>query len=231
MIFGAVLFLLPSMAIAQLRPTTEEAKLRVMATFGPPTGFTQLSKRGLVWINPAKGMLVCDGYVALRSGQLEMFACQVGTKEHESIVAVFAQASNVHGGLLAIGAEAGSPVQFEPFQPATGTKIKIDLLWYDPEGKKHSSPAQKWVQNVETKEHLKLDWVFAGSAWVTSSYDQKDYYLADNGDFITVANFPGATLDLSVRSDASNANLLFEPSTDAIPPLYTPVRMLLRLVE
>lgn len=206
---------------AQVRPTTEEALERVKATFGPPPGFKELSPKGLIWINPERGMLISDGYVALRAGQLEMFACPVGTKEHESVVAVFGLPSWIHAGLLAIGANVGHPVKFQPFAPAAGTTIKIYALWYDAEGKKHVAAAQDWVMDAKSKKTMKLDWVFAGSITDPAS----NRYLADDGDFVTVANFSTATLDISVRSDSSNANLLFVPNTEAIPPLFTPVRL------
>ena len=206
---------------AQVRPTTEEAVERVKATFGPPPGFKELSPKGLVWINPERGMLISDGYIALRAGQLEMFACPVGTKEHESVVAVFGLPSWIHAGLLAVGANVGHPVKFQPFEPAAGTTIKIYALWYDANGKKNVAAAQDWIVDAKTKKTMKLDWVFAGS--ITDP--ESNRYLADDGDFVTVANFSTATLDIAVRSDASNANLTFIPNTEAIPPLFTPVRL------
>lgn len=206
---------------AQVRPTTEEAIERVKATFGPPPGFKELSLKGLVWINPERGMLISDGYVALRGGQLEMFACPIGTKEHESVIAVFGLPSWIHAGLLAVGANVGHPVRFQPFEPATGSTIKIYALWYDADGQKKVAAAQDWIVDAKTKKTMKLDWVFAGSIIDPPS----KRYLADDGDFVTVANFSTATLDIAVRSDATNANLLFVPNTDAIPPLFTPVRL------
>ncbi len=208
--------------VAQVRPLPEEAIERAKATFGPPPGFTELSPKGLIWINPERGMVVCDGYVALRGGQLEMFACPIGTKEHESVVAIFGKSSWVHTGLLAVGGEVGHPVRFEPFEPASGSTVKIYVLWYDQDGNKRTTAAQDWIINAETKQKMNLDWVFAGS--IT---DSENRYLGDVGDFITVANFSTATLDVAVRSDAANSSLLFVPNTDAIPPLFTPVRLVL----
>ncbi len=213
-------------AFSQIRPSRDEAYARVRGTFGPPPDFQQISEKGLIWVNPKKRMVVCDGHVALRAGQLEMFACAFGTKEHESVVSVFGQASWVHTALLSVGAEVGQPVQFEPFKPAEGSTIKVYVLWYDADGKKRTSSAQDWILNVNTKETMKLDWVFAGSKFVKND-DNEELYLGDYGDFITVANFPSATLDLAIRSDASNESLQFAPNTDAIPPLFTPVRVVL----
>jgi len=78
--------------------------------FGDPPGMKRLDEQSRVWTDRKAGRVVVDGYVALRAGQLEMLACPVGTKEHESVVAVFAKAHVVHTGLLAIGAKEGTPV-------------------------------------------------------------------------------------------------------------------------
>ena len=45
------------------------------------------------------------------------------------------------------------------------------------------------------------DWVFAGSRLVDDPLERtKQYYLANEGDVICVANFEGAMLDLPIRS-------------------------------
>ena len=97
-----------------------------------------------VWVDMKKKQVIVDGYVSLREGYLEMFACPAGTKEHESVVAVQSSAQVVHAALLAIGAKPGTPVQFTPkFAPATGTEIAVEVRWLDPHGKWHKTPAQQ----------------------------------------------------------------------------------------
>ncbi|GIW99336.1 MAG: hypothetical protein KatS3mg111_2669 [Pirellulaceae bacterium] len=104
-------------------PLAEKYLRAVEATFGDPPGMTRLDPHSRVWVDRQKKRLVVDGYIALNAGQLEMFACLVGTKEHESVVAVFSKALVVHAGLLAIGAEPGHPVRWEPqFEPPTGER-------------------------------------------------------------------------------------------------------------
>lgn len=69
---------------------------------------------------------------------------------------------------------------------------------------------------------IEADFLFTGSSF----YKQKDgslFYQAESGNIICVANFSDAMIDVSVESSASNANLLFEPYTERIPPLGTPV--------
>ena len=46
-----------------------------------------------MWIDPKRKAVIVDGQVCLREGQLEMFACPKGSKEHESIVSVNAKRS------------------------------------------------------------------------------------------------------------------------------------------
>ena len=45
-----------------------------------------------VWINQKTKQVAVDGEVSLTKGYLEMFACILGTKEHESVVALHSKA-------------------------------------------------------------------------------------------------------------------------------------------
>lgn len=189
----------------------------------------KLSKVHDIWIDPQRKLLVVDGQVSLREGFLEMFACPKGTKEHESIVSVNSDAMTVHAGLLAIGAQSGGPVKFDPmFTPASGTTIDVTILWTDAAGKQHKTRAQEWVRNSRTKKQLSYDWVFAGSGFYVDEDSGKRYYHADSGDLICVSNFPTATLDLPVESSQANADLQFEAFTERIPPKGTKLRLVLQ---
>jgi hypothetical protein len=195
----------------------------------PPEGATQLSPKFDVWVDAAKGVVIVDGRIALRRGMLEMFSCTRNTKEHESIVAADAQAFLVHAGLLRLGAEVGHPVQFMPeFKPPTGTEIDIEVLWHDTEGKEHTAHAQDWIRDMKTGKAMTYPWVFAGSRFWTDPDNGRQYYQAEGGDFICVANFGTAMLDIPVKSSQSNDELEFEAFTDRIPPLGTLVRMFLK---
>lgn len=256
-----------------------------------------LNPEGTVLIDPAQHRLILKTEVVLRAGLLEMLICKSRTKEHESILAVKSEAFVIHGGLLALGAKVGSPVQYVPrFQAPTGQKIDIVLHWKDAAGKPQSAPAKSWIRHAvhryyafpleqlpaglvlpkdselrydpmnkeliwfgpmkpeQKAELLKLsadpqfqkgiehfytssqsreltaDWVFAGSGF----YEQGDgtkYYQAEDGNVVCVANFGDALLDLSVESSANNDGLQFEPWTDRIPPLGTPVDVELIVVQ
>jgi hypothetical protein len=70
---------------------------------------------------------------------------------------------------------------------------------------------------------MNADWVFAGSGFYVDEDGQR-MYQAEGGDLICVANFPTATIDVSIESSASGEqNLSFEPATERIPPVDTEV--------
>ncbi|HTN77935.1 MAG TPA: YdjY domain-containing protein [Pirellulaceae bacterium] len=191
-------------------------------------GLTRLSKDGDIWIDMKRKIVVMDGRIACREGQLEMFACPRGTKEHESVVAVNAKPSIAHAALLAVGAKAGTPVKFDPkYVPASGTTVEILVLWKDKDGKNQKMRAQEFIKQIKTGKAMEYDWVFAGSGFWLDEETGVKHYHGDSGDFICVSNFPTATLDLPVKSSQENTNLLFEANTAKIPAKGTKVRLVM----
>ena len=195
--------------------------------FEAPPNTKSLSKRNL-WIDSKNKRVIFDGYVAMTDGPLEMFACPVGTKEHESIVGTLPKSSEVHAALLAVGAQHGTPVEFLPrFVPATGQRIRIWVCYWDKENKFHAVDARTWVKKAETGKQMEPDWVFAGSGFWKDPSDGREYYRADSGDMICVSNFNSAMMDVPIASSAEANDLQFVPFTDRIPPQGTPLRLVL----
>ncbi|MEX0710701.1 MAG: YdjY domain-containing protein [Pirellulales bacterium] len=135
-----------------------------------PPGLARLDPRFPVWLDPKGKRVVMVGQICLRRGQLELFACLRGSKEHESIVSVPAEALDIHAALLALGAEPGNPARFnlapaepvspdEPgaesgkpvrapaeFEPARGTEIEVTVFWTDDKGIRRKARAQDWLR-------------------------------------------------------------------------------------
>ena len=195
-----------------------------------PEGVDAMPGKDRVWIDRKLGLVMVDGHVVLREGMLEMFACETGTKEHESIVAVDSRPHIVHAALLVVGARVGSPVQFDPeFKPPTGTEIAIKVHWLDDAGQWQAADAQQWILDVHTKKPMVHPWVFAGSIFFKDKKSGREFYMADQGgELICVSNFSTATLDIPVESSQGNDGLLFEANTPKIPPVGTPVRLILK---
>lgn len=215
----------PAPAAKGSGPSGAAAPNAVEAT---PEGLVRLSKTRDVWLDTKRKAVVIDGEVCLREGQLEMFACPKGTKEHESIVSLNCLPEEVHAGLLAARAKPGTPVKFDPkYEPATGQVIDVVVLWRDEKGEKRQAKAQEWIKHAKTGKAMEYDWVFAGSGFWKDEETGKQHYQANGGDFICVSNFPTATLDLPVESSQANAELLFHAFTENIPPKGTKVRVVL----
>jgi hypothetical protein len=189
-----------------------------------------LSPEHDLWIDKTQHEVVMKGKVTVREGNLEMLACPAGTKDYESIVAVSTKAAPVHAALLALGAKVGHPAHYDSktqkYSHPTGTEIGVFIRWTDDKGK-HESPAQDWVRNIKTHKALEYPWVFGGSIFEDEGNGQKSY-AADGGDFICVANFPTAMMDLPIESPKAWDDHLFEPFTDRIPPKGTAVELVLK---
>lgn len=200
----------------------------VLAPIPEPPGLKRLDPESDVWVDAKLKRVVVGARVCLREGPLEMFACKLNSKEHESVIHVNSKAFVLHAALLAVGAEVGGPVEFQPaFKPPTGTKIDAVAYWTDEAGKRQKIDARQWVRDVQTRRALTSSWVFAGSTFWQNPETGERRYMAEDGDLICVANFPAATLDLPLESSQANASLVFEAFTENIPPLGTPVTLLL----
>src|SRR5262245_25214794 len=208
------------------RPTPRRPEPRKLPE---PKGARRLAPDSDVWVDPKEGVVIVDGMVCLREGMLEMFACTRNSKEHESIVSVNSKAFLVHTGLLALGAVAGHPVQFVPeYKPPTGTEIEVLVQYTNEDGNEETVRAQEWIKDIRTNKPMEYPFVFGGSLFWTDPDTGKKYYQAERGDFICVSNFGTAMLDIPVKSSAENDDLAFQTFTDKIPPLWTPVRLILK---
>lgn len=73
-----------------------------------------------------------------------------------------------------------------------------------------------------------MNWVFAGSIlWEDQSSGVKSY-LADRGDFISVASLATAMLDLPIESVTALESRSFEGFVERLPPPGTPVTLILK---
>ncbi|MBN2476834.1 MAG: hypothetical protein JXB62_19665 [Pirellulales bacterium] len=193
-----------------------------------PEKLSRLDPDRPVWLDTKGKRVVMVGQICQREAPLEMFACLDGTKEHEAIVTVGVKAATVHAGLLAAGAQMGHPVQFNPkYVPATGTEIEITVIWKDAQGQRKTARAQEWILDTETGKAMAHPWVFAGSGFWKDEETGEEHYQAEGGDFICVSNFSSAMLDLPIESSQANSALVFQALTERIPPLATPVTLLL----
>ena len=180
-----------------------------------------------------KRRVLVTAEVCLRKGSLEQLMTRKNKKEHEAILSAALDARKIHEALILANAKEGEPVRYTPkYRPATGTAIKITLVYEDKKGVKKTVNARSWLKNSKTGKELDCDWVFAGSLLVESPLDKDapKFYLANDGDIICVSNFEGALLDVPIKSSKDDADRGYEAWEDRIPPVGTEVTVILEPV-
>lgn len=179
-----------------------------------------------VWIDMKHKQVVLQGEVCAADYPLEFFATYPN-RSYEAVLSVNVRPFLVHTGLLAVGAEPGHPVAFQPkFSPPAGTEVAIEVRWKDANGKVQHAPAQHWIRNIKTKKALDTNWVFAGSILGTDESGNPTYQ-ADSGELICLLNLSSAMLDLPIRSESAMESRIFEAFTEHLPPQGTATTIVL----
>ena len=100
------------------------------------------------------------------------------------------------------------------------TEKKLKALSTD---KRYHAIIDKFKKESMIRE-MDTHWIFTGSNISTDDETGQQYYDAQDGCLICVANMPSAMIDVAMESSSSGSeNLLFETHTPAIPPLGTEV--------
>jgi hypothetical protein len=199
----------------------------------PPAKKASVGSNVTLEVQGERRRVLIDASVCKREGDLELVLTHKGpqNKSHESILWADVDARKVHEALLMAKAVPGSPVQYDPFREAQGQQLKV-LLRYEQDGKQHTVPAQSWLRTLEGKP-VNLDWVFAGSILMDDPFDAKKpkMFLAQNeGALIALGSLESALIDVNVPTGRRRSELDFEYNTPAIPPVGTPVTVILEPV-
>lgn len=142
------------------------------------------------------------GYVALDKDTqpLEYLACSPGTKEYESLFALYSKPSNIHLALLSIGLEPKGFLQRKRkglivyFPNPKAPKLRIFVIWKD-KGKIKKRKVESLIWNkankasfselARKKVYTKMYWLFSGSREIrqfdfnTGTFTNTKIYGAD----------------------------------------------------
>ena len=175
------------------------------------------------------------GNVCLREGVLELFACSEGTREHESVFTVKAKASAVTFALALLGLPTGQPgfmTEGGAYSPPAGAGLEISIRYTAEaagDGAKKTEvrtvPAHQVLRLASSEEPLDrpLEWVYVGQP------AEKMQRVSDReGTIICISNFTEAVVDLPFESTDVDAELLYAVNAKALPPLGTPVEIIIR---
>ena len=191
-----------------------------------------------VTINTTEKSVDVDALVALHKGKLELVACTVGTKEHESVVAIRASAKHVHLMLVLAGAKEGNPYMREALDdtntrwrdvPATGHSIEVSLVFEDDSGEMVEHPISHFIKNENGARYPDRPFLFAGSQ-LRQREGESPVYIADvSGNFITLSSFGDEVLCQPVFESHDNDSLQWVVDGADLPPIDSEVLLRLRL--
>ena len=200
----------------------------------------KLSLPGLE-INLAERCVDVESRVCLREGTLELIACAMGSKDHESIVEVKAKAMHIHTALLLLGAEPGSPALRKSVGdgeehwidvPPHGGAVDVFLFFKNGEGKEMERSIDQFIKPVEdsgaTAKFPTHTFLFAGSHLVGKGEGPRHYLADRSGNVISIATFGDEMLCLPGVHARDNGALLWEVDPSHLPAVGSAVTLRLR---
>jgi hypothetical protein len=200
----------------------------------PPGGATAPAEAGVVRfrhirIDTKERRVILESKVCMQEGPLELLVCKAGTKEYESVLSTEADGAHLHAALLALKLTPGLAAQWSGtgeqarFLPPRGPELSIKLKWKDNEANIRLADAGSWLKHVGRKASPPDKWVFIGSRILPNNR----YWADVDGDIISVANFESAVIDVPFESTTENEALEFAANSEAIPPVGTPVEVII----
>jgi len=172
-----------------------------------------------------------EARVNLREGPLELFACSPRTREHESILVTTARPLHVFQALGLIGLEPGTPVRYdeatEQNLPPKGEFIDVEIR-YRADGQEKSDKPEAWLLDVKKKSPPdSLRFLFTGSR----TLDNGRFTADIDGTVLCLVDFDSALISVAELHSADNELLWLSANPAEIPPLGTPVTLLIRSAD
>lgn len=192
---------------------------------------------GAVRIDQAQRTATFPGKVNMADGNLEYLIVTTEGATHESLLSTGVQPSDLHFSMLLLGAkgaglEAPAPEDAPPPQinrqylehapRLKGDRISIRVKW-SAGGMEKSVPVEDWILNTETKKPAaRGPWLYTGSMF------RNGQFLAQlDGAHAALVTYPAALIN-NPRKGSDN-DLAWEVNTRAVPPVDTPVEIVIQL--
>jgi len=209
-----------------------------------------LSLPGLV-INFQQQCVDIEATICLDEGMLELIACNKGSKEHESIVAIEARPMHIHTALLLLGANNGNPATNRPDDdqngrwirnPPRGDPVNVCLVFEAADGKKVEHPISRFVVRSDGRadgsenhaddppedDAFPSTFLFAGSRLRDNGAGPRQYLADLSGNVISIATFGDELLCLPGVHASANDALMWRVDGRELPKVGSPVTLRLR---
>jgi len=135
---------------------------------------------------------------------------------------------------------SGPPTGLQfPYKNLRWDKFNNEILWYGPMtdeersdllSKSKNNDYQKAIEKFyeEGKSRpMTASFVFVGSSMYKDEDTGEEFYQAEGGHVICTSNFPDALLDIREESSASDGGQAYEAWTEKVPPVGTPVLLVM----
>lgn len=213
----------------------------VATTPAPPRIITPFKGiRVIQAASPADSRIEIDAWVCLDEGWLEQVACSPRTREHESLLVVKAQPSNIHAALLMAGFESGTPGRWKyenenfTFVPPTGSALEVMVRYAGADSETIERSVRAWIREARNSASFPDDpWIFSGSRFEPNPefMGPGEHYVADmTGSIIGLVTFGDEVVGFSrvMAHEEAVQPLEWEANPDTMPPIGTPVTVILR---
>ena len=182
----------------------------------------EVKLQGVRVVGGDKKYVELTGKVSLTNNILEFIAVEPGGRDYESLLTVDCKPSALKFGLLLIGCEDGA---------TNGSRLVIEVEWQSA-GKSRRVPIETWMLDRHTgKTPAPLPFFFSGSNFVPDLFTSNQVFQADAEQahialwwqpsiLINVHDAPGSPYQGEAQG--------FEVNTQLVPPVGTPVKLILR---
>lgn len=186
-----------------------------------------------VVIDRARGHIDLRGRVVGRAVEwLELLACRPGTREHEAVVTLDAEATHIQLALILLGLEPGTPARAEKIDdtfiihPPQGPAVELFFVLDDqPEVE---VPANRWVIDQEAGKTMPDNhWLFVGSRSVDHA-GQAWFLAEENGTLVSLVNFGDELIGRPTLQSEDGGNVFWTANTPQIPAEGTRVTLRIR---
>jgi len=174
---------------------------------------------GEVTIDPRARTLTFPAHVNLRSGAIEYLLVHETGKVHESLFKTHVAPQQIHLAALLLSEKNTNTPPAKPRLPPPA----ITITWKDPAtGREKSAPAPQLILDKKNRRPLgQTKWAYRGSRLIDGVFlAQRD------GSIIAVMEDRDALIDQDTPDASDDEN--WEPVTDSMPPLATPVHIQIR---
>ncbi|NCD23316.1 MAG: hypothetical protein EOL90_10310 [Spartobacteria bacterium] len=173
---------------------------------------------GAVRLDSATKTVTATGWVNQTAGTIEVLACGLAGKVHESVFVVPLNALDLQAALLLAGLKGGDPMPAIGQGPPQGSPVDIFVDWQS-DGEPKTARAESFVWNVETDSVLPdAPWTFTGSM-----IKEGQFKAFAEESFVVTYWDPYAIVNVAHPAGANDELLVV--NTNLVPEVKTPVAL------